>query len=70
MVSYISLPELLSTVDHHQNLKKLLQKLSLYQSLLKKCDCLLLGCSHFNGIEKINWSTAQTILFLRVNCKH
>lgn len=53
MVSYISLPELPAAIDHHQNLKKLLQKLSLYQSLVKKCDCLVLGCSHFNGIEKL-----------------
>lgn len=56
-VSYICLPELPSAIDHHrhryQNLNTLLQKLSNYRHLLEKCDCLVLGCSHFNGIEKI-----------------
>ena len=30
----------------------LLQKLSNYKHLIEKCDCLVLGCSHFNGVEK------------------
>lgn len=51
--TYISLPKLPSAIEHHQPLGLLLQKLSSYQQLLKMCDCLVLGCSHFNGIEKI-----------------
>lgn len=57
-VSYICLPRLPTVLDNYQDdhkkiqLNILLQKLSNYKHLIEKCDCLVLGCSHFNGVEK------------------
>ena len=69
-VSYICLPKLPIAVDsyqgQHQNLNHLnilLQKLSNYKHLLEQCDCLVLGCSHFNGIEKIITQKLQQYQF-------
>ena len=53
-VKYITFDALPTHIDHNNvsSIHKDLERLSAHQHFLRTCDCVVLGCTHFNVIKK------------------
>ena len=46
-IRYVKMDDLLHCIENKVSLKKPLERLSNFKYLLRKADCIILGCSHF-----------------------
>ena len=50
-VKYITFPLLAKQLEHHTNYDDSIDRLKKQQDFIKKCDCVVLGCTHYNTIK-------------------
>ena len=50
-VKYITFPLLAKQLEYHKNFEESIDRLKKQQNFIKKCDCVVLGCTHYNTIK-------------------
>jgi glutamate racemase len=50
-VKYITFPLLAKQLEYHTNYDESIDRLKKQQDFIKKCDCVVLGCTHYNIIK-------------------
>ena len=51
-IKYISITYLAYKIDDGVNIMKYLKKIKTKEKFIEKCDCVVLGCTHYNVIKK------------------
>ena len=50
-IKYITFPLLAKQLEYHKNFDESIDRLKKQQDFIKKCDCVVLGCTHYNTIK-------------------
>ena len=50
-IKYITFPLLAKQLENHNNFDESIDRLKKQQDFIKKCDCVVLGCTHYNTIK-------------------
>ena len=50
-IKYITFPLLAKQIENHNNFDESIGRLKIQQDYIKKCDCVVLGCTHYNTIK-------------------
>lgn len=50
-IKYITFPLLAKQLENHNNFDESIDRLKIQQDFIKKCDCVVLGCTHYNTIK-------------------
>ena len=50
-VKYITFPLLAKQLENNNNFDESIYRLKIQQDYIKKCDCVVLGCTHYNTIK-------------------
>jgi glutamate racemase len=50
-IKYITFPLLAKQLENNNNFDESIGRLKIQQDFIKKCDCVVLGCTHYNTIK-------------------
>jgi len=53
VIKYLTFPELATKLELGRNYNKSLDRLQKQKEFMKKCDCVVLGCTHYNTIKDV-----------------
>jgi glutamate racemase len=53
VIKYLTFPELATKLELGRSYNKSLDRLQKQKEFMKKCDCVVLGCAHYNTIKDV-----------------
>tara|TARA_Y100000389_G_scaffold178546_1_gene191814 strand:+ start:356 stop:1087 length:732 start_codon:yes stop_codon:yes gene_type:complete len=62
-VHYITLPLLAGVIDRGENINTALEPLHHHNDIIKKADCVVLGCTHYNMVKEQIYSRLKKHFF-------